>query len=191
LRPFVVSCQFPYLYQVWWWRSAAFPSWFPVPSDYMVDEPVIGWLRAIPSTWLIPCAFLLVPRPLRLGFRQSRAFLWCLISFSALASTSGLAALGVYGATMRYLTDVSFGLVLLGILGGFALRTHRWGRAMPRLTSTVLSLLGIATVVMGMLIGYQGYNGQFHSHNPKLDAKLVKALSLCGSTPPDVPRYTP
>lgn len=92
---------------------------------------------------------------------------------------------------MRYLSDVSFGLVLLAILGGFALKTHRWGKTVPRLTSTVFSLLAVASVVMGLLIGYQGYNGHFHGQNPELDAKLVKALSVCGNGPPNVPRYTP
>jgi len=40
-----------------------------------------------------------------------------------------------------------------------------------------------------MLIGYQGYNGQFHAFNPELDAKLVKSLSVWWDSKPVVPKF--
>ncbi len=61
----------------------------------------------------------------------------------------------------------------------------------PKLTSTVFVLLASATVVIGCLLGYQGYNGHFHKYNPALDAKLVNALSFCGDVTPDMPRFWP
>jgi hypothetical protein len=191
LRPWKLSCQFPYLYQVWWMNTAAFPDGFVLPPGYMVDEPVIGWLRAAPITWLIPFAFVVAPRERLLGLRHNRVYLWCLISFGALASVSGLTSIGVYGATMRYLGDVTSGLVLVALLGGYALKTSRFGKLIPKLTTSVFSLLAGGTVVIGILLGYQGYNGHFHIQNPKLDAAFVKALSLCGDRPPEVPRFTP
>jgi len=44
--------------------------------------------------------------------------------------------------------------------------------------------------VLGMLLGYQGYNGQFHKVNPALDSVLVEKLSVCAG-PATVPRYQP
>jgi hypothetical protein len=83
------------------------------------------------------------------------------------------------------------GLVLLGVLGALAFRAHRFGQMAPKLTTTTLVVLASATVFMGCLLGYQGYNGHFHKYNPTLDAKLVSALSFCGDTKPRVPRFWP
>jgi hypothetical protein len=189
-RPPVLSCQFPYVYQVWSMGAGAFPPGFQVPAAYMIREPVIGWARAVPLTWLIPFGFLLAPRPFSFRRYQTRVYVWCLVVFTALASVSGMVAMGLYLATMRYLGDVSFGLVLLSLIAGYALKEHRIGKVAPRLTSALFSLLALASIVLGMLIGYQGYNGHFHAHNPDLDAKLVKSLSVCGNSKPVVPRFT-
>lgn len=200
LRPWVQSCQFPWLYQVWWMKEGAFPDWFPLPAGYMVDEPVVGWLRAVPLTWLLPFALLGLPRlaelrdrsrPAELRDRRSRAHLWCLVAFGACASLSGLTAMGVYGATMRYLSDVTPGLVLFAALGAMTLGSHRYALLAPRLVAAVIASLSMATMLLGLLFGYQGYGGQFHKNNPTLDASLVKLLSVCGKSKPEVPRYMP
>ena len=191
LRPFAATCQFPWLYQVWWMKTGAFPAGFSLPADYMIDEPVVGWLRVVPITWFIVFAFWFVPRPLRLRLRHGRVYLWCLIAFSAMASLTGVTAVIVYGATMRYLGDVTPGLVLLALLGAFAFRASRFGVLASKLTTTTFVLLASGTVVMGCLLGYQGYNGHFHKYNPALDAKLVSALSVCGESKPAVPRFWP
>ncbi len=190
LRPFVTTCQFPWIYQVWWMKAAAFPEGFSLPADYMVDEPVVGWLRAVPIAWLGVFAFWLVPRPLA-RFRHGRVYLWCLVSFTAMATLTGLTAIGVYAATMRYLSDVTPGLVLLGLLGAFALRTHRFSLMAPKLASSVIVLLASATIVFGCLLGYQGYAGHFHKYNRELDAELANALSFCGESTPPMPRFWP
>jgi len=193
LRPFASSCQFPYLYQVW--RPSledAFPAGFKLPKVYyMTDEPVVGWLLVVPITWFMVFAFTLLPRPLGLRLRQGRVYLWCLASFSALSSLTGLTAMGVYGATMRYLSDVTPGLVLLGLLGAFALRAHRFGQMAPKLSSSAIALLASATIVFGCILGYQGYNGHFHKYNPELDTRLVNAFSFCGNTKPKLPPFMP
>jgi len=192
LRPWASSCQFPYLYQVWWNKlSAPFPEGFPIPGEYNTDEPVVGWLRTSPLTWCIGLAFWLLPRPFTLKLRHGRVYLWCLAAFAAMASLTGMTAIGVYATTMRYLTDVMPGLILLGILGAFALRTHRFGLLAPKLTTTVIALLATVTIVMGCIFGYQGYNGHFHKYNPALDASLVNAFSVCGDKKPELPRFWP
>jgi len=193
LRPFFTSCQFPFLYQRWWieWDKA-FPAWIVRPAgNYNADEPVVGFLRAVPLTWCIGFAVLLVPRPLDLRLRHCRVYLWCLGSFAALASFTGLTALGVYATTMRYLSDVTPGLALLGLLGAFAVRASRLGRAVPKLTTGAIILLSSATVALGCVLGYQGYAGHFHKYNPELDSALVKSFSWCGKDDPEIPRFWP
>ncbi|MDX2051022.1 MAG: hypothetical protein SFV15_01440 [Polyangiaceae bacterium] len=191
LRPGVLSCQFPYVFQVWAMGTDAFPRGYQLPPGYMISEPVIGWLRAVPITWLSPLAFLLAPRPFNLRNLRTRGYVWCLIVFCTLASFTGLIGTGIYSATMRYLSDVTFGLVLVSLLGAYALSSHPLGRRARGLTFSFVSLLALASIVLGVLIGYQGYNGHFRAFNPELDAKFVKLLSVCGNRTPNVPKYRP
>jgi hypothetical protein len=157
----------------------------------MIDEPVIGWLRVVPITWFGVFALAFVPRRAGLKPRSSRAYWWCLASFGASALFTGITAMAIYGATMRYLSDVTPGLVLVGLLGALALRSSRAGLLLPRATSALIAVLAAATIGFGMLIGYQGYGAHFNQHNPELDARLVKALSLCGAEPLEEPLYGP
>jgi len=192
LRPFVESCKFPYLFQRWRLDPAdVLPKGLAVPAGYNTDEPVVGWLRAVPLTWLLGLAFLFVPRPGALWLRHRRVYLWCLASFCAMATLSSVMAVGSYAVTMRYLSDLTPGLVLLALLGAFALRAHRFGLMAPKLVSSTIVLLASATIVLGLILGYQGYGAHFRKYNPKLDAKLVKAFSVCGDTNPKPPRYWP
>jgi hypothetical protein len=176
------SCEFPYVQQTWLMGARAFPAgWFTFAPEYDVGatEPVIGWALMLPLTWLSPLAFAFAPRPWRPAGRRDRAYLFCLFAFTLLASATGVIALFAYAVTMRYLEDVVSGLALLALLGAFALRFHRYGRLAPRLVSALIAALSVPSIVLGLLLGYQGYNHQFHSYNPVLDHKLVEALSLC------------
>ena len=190
-RTFDTSCRFPYVFQIWR-DDAAFPVGTILPKGYMVLEPVVGWFWAIPLTWLIPFAFLFVPRPLGANPRLVRASVWALGSFAALATVTGIVGMGVYGTTMRYMQDVSNGIVFLALMGSYALRTHRLvERYAPRAVSFVVLLLSAATIFFGFALGYHGYNGHVQRFNPELDAKLVKALSVCGTESPKPLRYLP
>ncbi len=73
---------------------------------------------------------------------------------------------------------MTFGIVLLALLGGYALRFHRFGVAVPKFVTGLLTLLGVATVVIGLLFGYVGYNAHFHRNNRVLDDRLVKMPRL-------------
>ncbi len=180
LRPPRLSCEFPYVNQVWNMGHDAFPKWFKLPPDYEIIEPTVGWLITMPLTWLAPFAFILAPFRVALANRRGRAYLFCLLSFLTLASLTGVLTLFIYGTTMRYLNDVGYGLVLVALLGAFSLRYHRWGRVAPRTFSAVIGVLGSVTILMGLLLGYQGYNLHFQRFNPELDAKIAGALSFCG-----------
>jgi hypothetical protein len=54
-----------------------------------------------------------------------------------------------------------------------------------------MSLLCVVTIVFGVLLGYHGYNAHMERCNPELDAKIVRALSVCGEVPAKPPRYDP
>jgi uncharacterized membrane protein (Fun14 family) len=98
-----------------------------------------------------------------------------------LGSVTGLAVMGLYMVTMRYLADVSYGLILLGLFALFALYSAAATRSplLRRAAMTGGALLCGATVIIGLLLGYQGYNQHFQRFNPRLDQKLTRALSLC------------
>jgi len=192
LRPFVASCQFPYIWQTWWIKqSAAFPEGFTVPVEYNTDEPTVGWLVAVPVSWFIGFALWFAPRRLSLPLRHERVYWWCVLAFGAMATLPMAVSIGAFGTTMRYLTDITPGLVLLGVLGAFALRASRFGVLSPKATTSSIVVLASATIFLGCALGYQGYNGHFHRYHSELDAVLVKSLSFCGGADPHLPRFTP
>jgi hypothetical protein len=91
-------------------------------------------------------------------------------------------------ATMRYLSDVTNGLMLLALLGMLTLysrvRHVGWARWLVAGGHVTLVLM---TLGYGLIFGYQGYTGHFAQFNPKLDRKLVKALSTCPADPTVTP----
>jgi hypothetical protein len=182
LRPFKASCEFPFVLQQWHLGEKGLPSFMKMPKDYFISEPVVGWVLAVPLAWLIVVALarlLRRPRAFFAGSARNRLFVFCLLSFAIVGSVSGIAETGLYMATMRFLSDVGYGIVLLGILGGFALYAGARSAATRLLAGTVFGLLAALTVVLGLLLGYQGYNGHFHLFHPDLDARLVEAFSTC------------
>jgi len=189
-RPPVESCQFPFLTSPWNMNvSEAFPSDFRLPHGYWVQEPVVGMFRVAPWTWLLPVAVLCgvhaaLPRFGAAGLpslgvvRGSR--LWCACSFGVLATVPALPSIGVFGATMRYLADIAAGLLLLVTWGAWSFLRHirrkKWTR---RAVGAGLSVLAAGTIMLGLLIGYQGYIGHFQTYNPKLHEQVARSLSLC------------
>ena len=80
---------------------------------------------------------------------------------------------------MRYLGDFIFGLALLGVLGAFSWIGSRRSTLGQRLASAVTALLCAASIVLGLLLGYLGYNDHFPRFNPALHQELVNRLSVC------------
>jgi len=191
LRPWHGSCRFPFVFQEWHSNDWVPRFLLPLPKGYNSPEPVVGFMAAVPLTWLAPLAFVLVPRPWRALTQRTRAYLFCLFSFTVCASVTGVVGLGVYGSTMRYLSDITYGLVLLSLLAGFALRARAPTPHMSRPATWLVGALCTASVAIGLLLGYQGYNSHFHRYNPKLDRALTKALSFCNGAPPSLPAYMP
>jgi hypothetical protein len=106
--------------------------------------------------------------------------LCCAMSFCVLGSVTALPSIGVFGATMRYLADIAGGLMLFATWGAWSLlqdmRRRKWLR---RMLAASLAVLATGTVILGLLIGYQGYNGHFQTHNPTLHERVTRRLSLC------------
>lgn len=206
LRPYFADCHFPYAVAPWFIGSRAFPDDAAVPSGYLINEPLVGWLRVVPLTWLLaalPFAIVQRFRVLRQRSAHSspspspilpasgsrpRTFLWLSACLGVVAATSGLLVMGLYMATMRYLADVTNGLVLLGVLGAFWLFSRSKEPQVRLAIGLVSGALACLTLGFGLLLGFQGYTGHFKTHNPTLHAQMVSALSVCadGDTTPPV-----
>ena len=190
LRPFHLSCEFPYVLQIPDIGGGGFPAWMRIAPGYTTKEPVVGILWAVPWSWLAPVGMIVAPWFVRRAARVSaapdpaaRVLLWCAATFAILGVVTGLPGLVSFIATMRYLGDVTPGIVLSGILGAWWLHSRTSpGTGSRRLVTGMCASLGLVTVLIGLLLGFQGYSGHFRVHNPGLHDRLVRALSLCGPT---------
>lgn len=181
LRPFDPSCEFPYALQLPDVGGSSFPGWMSVAPGYTTQEPVVGMLLAVPWSWLAPIGMILVPRA---AIRTSKVLVWCAASFAILGTVTGFPGLVSFIATMRYLGDVTPGIVLSGILGAWWMVSRTSPGTWPRrLVTAMCASLALATVLLGLLLGFQGYGGHFRLHNPALYDSLVRALSLCDTSP--------
>lgn len=204
LRPYRADCHFPYAFTpAYPPAEEALPGWLGVPKGYLINEPVVGWLRVVTISWFAPVALWLGWKKLRAtlqalqspepGTAFDAAYLFLVGSFATLSTVTGLMLLGLYMATMRYLSDVTNGLVLLGAFGAFMLlqgaRHKLWRWCV--IAATTLALL--TTIGFGLLLGYQGYNGHFKLFNPKLDAALQERFATCdaAATPGATPATAP
>ncbi len=187
-RPLFGSCRFPFLTILSTQRG--FPSWLTIPKDYWTPEPLAGMLVATPWAWLTPVAAIFAGRLAirawrgrRGGFFEDprlRVTLWCAISFVLLATVTGLPTIRIFIATMRYLADVMSGVLLFCIWGAWSLHRQFSGRAWSRrLVGAILVGLAGLTVIVGLLLGLQGYNAMFEGHNPALFAHWVRLFSRC------------
>jgi hypothetical protein len=192
LRPLAVTCEFPFVAVLP--SEQGFPAWLHLPPGYWTPEPLAGLLPASPAAWLIPVALVLAGHLLWSRWRgrkvedqrpalaaQQRTTLWFLASALTLALVTALPIAGQFLATMRYTADASAGVALLIIWGGWSLYRHAGERPYPRRAVTlVLVSLAAGTVVIGLLLGTQGYDDILRNRNPALFETLRRVLSRCG-----------
>jgi hypothetical protein len=187
LRPADLSCTFPYVHQETNLWQKGLPSFISYPKGYWISEPVVGMLLVVPAAWLAPFVlrpFLTALRGAKDGELSVRArnisVVWLLLCALVMALITGLPVAGLFLATMRYMADIINGVILLAIVvlwsSFLAFSQSRWRFVVRPL---VLGI-GVATVILGLLLGYQGYNKHFERFNPALNARLVEALSFCG-----------
>lgn len=191
-----LGCHFPFITAPSGSDAMTAPSPIHVPPGYM-PEPLVGLFATSPgilfgAVAMITCTMIVRSMrrpgtnalPKELGTR-SRLYLWCAFCFTVCGTVSGAGWYALFLASMRYLADISFGLGLLGLLGGWTLWSSlRPGSWPHRLTSFALLASGAATIAAGLLLGYQGYNRHFKSFNPQLDAYATRTFSVCGSIRP-------
>jgi hypothetical protein len=171
--------------------TGAFPRWLSPAAGYLIVEPTTGVLRAVPWSWLGAVALASGGRaawrhsraggPEAALDRAARARLWCIASFVIAAAASLAPTMTWFGTTMRYLGDATPGLLLLSTMGAGALVDEAGQGKRPRRIAIAFCLvLAGATMIMGLLLGMEGYYASFKVNNPALYAKLVAKLSLCG-----------
>jgi hypothetical protein len=192
LRPLVRSCHFPYAKTIWDIGGKAFPKGWVLPPGYMTAEPVAGilpttcWSLLAPVGWWAGLRALWRARRAAAGGfddgqRQAGIGLaWAALSFATLATLTALPWLAVFATTMRYVADVSTGLLLSGTLGAWWLYDLTRGRrALRVLVVVVIVVLALITAVIGALLGYSGYIEHFHRFNPEYMDRLEANWSVC------------
>jgi hypothetical protein len=111
--------------------------------------------------------------------QRRRTEVWCVASLAALTVLMPLVFISAFDTTMRYIGDFSTGAALLGAWGGWSLlraARDRWPR---RAVVALLVSLAAATVIIGLLLGFEGYDGMFKNHNHELYESLRRRLSFC------------
>jgi hypothetical protein len=181
-------CQFPFA--ITHWEQGPLPRFIKSAPGYVVNEPLVGVLLGVPVVWLGAAAVLRAIPLARwsLSFRNgglsrwSRAYLWCAVSFCVLGVATSATELTLFMATMRYLGNCTTGLVLLGLLGGYTLWSRRTHRPARVFTALVCTGAMSASIVLGLLLGYQGYFNILAQRRPELNTALVNSLSVCGGS---------
>jgi hypothetical protein len=171
--------------------ARAFPAHTRMADGYFVAEPVAGLFVSTPWVWLSLLAVALGVWAIAKRYRSERVLLprdhrervalWCGVSFLAMSTIPLLPVVAAPSATIRYTADISTGIILLATWGAWtAYASLAGGRPLWRRSALALGLgLAGATVILGMLLGIQGYDGMFKVHNPPLYKTLVRALSVC------------
>ncbi len=193
LRAPLFRWQFPYLIPTLKHGAAPITDWLGHPPGYLVLEPTIGVLYAVPYAALAPAAIAATRRKFGAGFfrhqglpgasdsHRRRAQVWFVLA-TLFGMTPFLMSGGIYFATMRYLGDFTDSLLLLAIFGLFVVygRTDglRWVLAARRRIVQVLLAVG---VVSSLIIGCD--DRHFRETNPKLREKVFGALSFSDEAP--------
>jgi len=189
LRPLGKSCRFPFLSALYDIGARGYPKHTKFPDGYSTHEPQAGLFSTSPWTWLV---FLAVAfgiervihwrragKPPLLEDRVARAQVWCVASFTTLAVLMWMVVIPGYETTMRYVADFSSGFALLGTWGAWmGLRRLRPGWQRGSAIGALIVLAAI-TVLIGLLLGFQGYDEMFKNHNPALYESLRRKLAFC------------
>jgi hypothetical protein len=189
LRPLGHSCRFPFLAALYDIGARGFPRWVHFPRGYTTHEPQAGLFATSPFTWIsigaVPFALWQLRRlrltlaPVFVHDQRLRTEVWCVVSFFALTFLTPLPFAAAFGTTMRYVADFSAGVALLSAWGG-ARALARLPAGWPRWAGFAgLLALVLATALVGLLLGFQGYDEMFQNHNPALYDSLRRKLAFC------------
>lgn len=189
LRPLGLSCRFPFVSALYDIGARGFPKGTVFPPGYSTHEPQAGLFVTSPWTWLfIPALAVAIERSVRWvragrsaiwADRRSRTHVWCVASFLALSFLMPMVFVAAFDTTMRYVADFSTGFTLFSTWGAWMLLA-RLPAGWPRRSGIgVVVALAAATVVIGLLLGWEGYDQTFKWHNPHLYDLFRAKLSVC------------
>jgi hypothetical protein len=180
LRAPHIDCRFPWLH-----APVAPHSALPLALrrvGYLVYEPLAGLLQTTPvSVFLLHPPLFWIRRRLGRGSASSAIFgaeLGALLAMFLGTALALLPALGLWMATMRYLEDVIGGVILASMLCVWVALRHVAGaaRGLQRLAAIAFQASALLTLLMGVLLGFEGYLNHYRAHNPSY-ARFAAALS--------------
>jgi hypothetical protein len=180
LRAPHIDCSFPWLHAPVAARSA-------LPralrrAGYTVYEPLAGLFQTTPvSVFLLCPPVFWLRRRLGRGSASSSpigAELGALLAMFLGTALALLPALGLWMATMRYLEDVIGGVVLASLLCAWVTLRHLEGacRGLRRLAASAFHASVLLTLLMGVLLGFEGYLDHYRAQNPSY-SRFAAALS--------------
>jgi hypothetical protein len=186
-RPAMLHCTFPYLHAITDMGVRALPGWLRWPGGYVIYEPVLGCVFALPWAWLAPVTAAVGVQRVRALARASggsappdAARTWLTVATILAAVGSFLVPLSVFWATMRFLGDMAPALTLAGTVGWWLWVERVRERPAPRrLIAAAAVALALVTVGIGAALGFEGQYQHFRQHNPALLERLAKAMSRC------------
>ena len=188
-RPVGTSCRFPFVSALYDIGARGFLQGTVFPPGYSTHEPEAGLFVTSPWTWLVLAALFFAGRGCVRWWRspdrtipldqRRRTEIWCVASFAALTLLMPVVFLAAFSTTMRYLADFSTGAALLAVWGGWSMLGAVRGRWSRRAVVALLVSLAVATVLIGLLLGVEGYDGMFKGHNHELYESLRRRLSFC------------
>ncbi|HVZ33051.1 MAG TPA: hypothetical protein VG963_11530, partial [Polyangiaceae bacterium] len=190
LRPPHIDCNFPWLH-----APVAPHSALPRAlrrAGYTVYEPLAGLFRTTPvSVFLLFPPLFWLQRRLGRGGTSSSPFgaeLGALLALFLGTALALLPALGLWMATMRYLEDVIGGVVLASLLCAWATLRHFEGAShgLRRLAGIAFLACALLTMLMGVLLGFEGYLDHYRAQNPSY-ARFAAALSCPAPAAPPQP----
>jgi hypothetical protein len=133
LRQPLLTCHFPYLFTPFLAERLT-PSWvFARQTGYMPLEPTVGMLIAV------PCAVFGVSA----DDRRHRLYLWLVSACLVIALLAGLPALGMNFSTMRFLADVTSGVLVLAAIGFWTRLSRASSAGRRRRVAGLGALLGL------------------------------------------------
>ena len=181
-------CRFPFVIQHWDHGLQPLPAWLTLPQGYWSQEPIMGLLIAVPVAWPALWGIALVAR--RLVYpshndwldqdRRRAVYTWLVASLLICGTATAVVDFCVDSSTMRYLGDITASWVILGLLGSWTIVRRGYCRWWLRsLGYVAFAGAAVATLAIGLLLGFQGYINHFERFNPWLYEQAVTKLSLC------------
>jgi hypothetical protein len=180
---------FPFLTAPWV-KETQWPFFIHLPKDYYYTEPVSGMLWTLPFGIFALAPLLIqawqpvwsairgettwsaVPSPLPVHL--ARRFRWVYLAVGgAILVTVGILLVYI-SASMRYELDILPSLAVFASLGfawGYqALCAHP---TLRRIYIALACMLILYTMIVGLLLGFSGYNNHFGTANPELYSRLL------------------